>query len=75
MSKRKSFKATPKFFEAMDHLLAHDDCTPDTHRFISGMVETCQRTGFVSERQAECAGATYKRVVNGGRYIKHDWWS
>lgn len=70
----KPFKATPKFFVACDNILAHNDCTTETHKFISDIKTTCTRTGFVSAKQAKCVGGTYKSVVNGGRYIQHDWW-
>ena len=71
----KPFKATTKFFDACDHILQHDDCSAETYKFIHGIANTCQRSGFVSAKQAKCVGGTYKTVVNGGRYIKHDWWN
>jgi len=70
----KAFKATPKFFDACDSILRHKDCSAETYKFIQGISNTCQRSGFVSAKQATCVGGTYKNVVNGGRYIKHDWW-
>ena len=68
------FTAKPQFFNAMGEILEHPDCTPDVSTFISGIVRTVQQTGYVSERQAVCAGGTYKAIVNGGRYVRHDWW-
>lgn len=70
----KGFKATPKFFNACDEILAHEECTADTHKFVSNVSNTCARTGYVSARQATCIGGTYKTVVNNGVYIQHDWW-
>lgn len=68
------FAAKPQFFNAMGEILEHPACTPEVSTFISGIIRTVHKTGYVSEKQAKCAGGTYKAVVNGGQFIKHDWW-
>lgn len=68
------FEATSDFFEAMDNLLEHPECPEYTYELISGIVNNCHQTGYVTEKQARTAGGAYKAVVNGGRFIKHDWW-
>ena len=70
----KGFAAKPEFFNAMDEILEHPECPSDTFSFISGIVNTVRRTGYVTEKQGKCAGGTYKYIVNNGQYIKHDWW-
>ena len=70
----RGFTAKPEFFNAMDTILAHPKCSEDAHTFISGIVKTVKRTGYVSPKQGKCAGGTYKAVVNNGQFIKHDWW-
>lgn len=30
--------------------------------------------GSITPGQAKLLGGVYKKVVNNGRYVKHDWW-
>ena len=68
------FVAAPKFFNAMDELLQHPECPKDTFTSINSVVDSANETGYVTASQAFHAGAAYKLIVNGGKYIRHDWW-
>jgi len=69
------FKYTAKFETAMKILANHRKCSSDTNTLVVSIVIDSKCAGFVSESQAELCGMLYKRIVNNGVYIKHDWWN
>lgn len=71
----KGFKNTPKFQKACDDIVCHTNANEQTKDFIQSVANTCQRTGYVTYKQAKCVGGTYKMVVNNGVFVNHDWWS
>jgi len=71
----KGFKNTDKFQQACRCIIHHDRADQPTKDFIQGVANTCNRTGYVSKKQAKCVGGSYMRIVNNGIYIKHDWWT
>jgi len=59
---------------ACNKILKHRNANNGDQDFVSGVVSFGKRTGFITREQAVQLGKAYKRVVNGGRYVEHDWW-
>ena len=74
-SNKRGFAYSDKFGVACGELAAHPDCSADLAKLVTDIKQTAKRAGWVTSRQAYVIGKEYKRVVNGGRYIAHDWWN
>lgn len=45
-----------------------------TINIISSIQTFGQQRGFITKPQATLIGGAYKKYINNGQYIKHDWW-
>lgn len=68
------FENSDKFQDACNTIIRHPDCNTQDKTRTESVATFSQQTNYVSSDQATMVGSIYKRLVNGGVYVKHDWW-